>query len=47
MDDPDADTMMILAGVVISLIAAAEWYPALKRMRERKLRPTETSLPEQ
>jgi hypothetical protein len=47
MDDMDADTMMILAGVVISLVAAAEWYPALKRMRDRNLEQPATLMNEQ
>ncbi len=33
MDDIDPDTLMILAGVVISLIAVLEFYPAWKKAR--------------
>ncbi len=35
MDDIDPDTVMVAAGVVVSLIATLELYPALKRARER------------
>ncbi len=35
MDDIDPDTLMIAAGVVISLIAAVELYAAWKRARTR------------
>lgn len=35
MDDIDPDTMMIVAGVVISLIAVWEFYPAWKKARKR------------
>lgn len=34
MDDIDPDTVMIAAGVVLSLIALLELYPAWKRTRE-------------
>jgi hypothetical protein len=33
MDDMDSDTAMIAAGVVISLIAVLELYPAWKKTR--------------
>lgn len=33
MDDIDPDTLMVLAGVVISLIAALELYSAWKQTR--------------
>jgi hypothetical protein len=33
MDDIDPDTAMIAAGVVISLIAALEFYPAWRDSR--------------
>ena len=33
MDDIDPDTLMVLAGVVISLIAALELYSTWKRTR--------------
>lgn len=33
MDDIDPDALMIAAGVVISLIAAVEFYTAWKRAR--------------
>lgn len=33
MDDIDPDTLMVLAGVVISLIAALEVYSAWKQTR--------------
>lgn len=33
MDDMDPDTAMVAAGVVLSLIAAAEFYPAWKKIR--------------
>jgi hypothetical protein len=35
MDDIDSDTMMIAAGVVISLIAILEFYPAWREAREK------------
>jgi hypothetical protein len=35
MDDIDPDTLMIAAGVVLSLIAVLELYPAWKRSREQ------------
>ncbi len=35
MDDIDPDTAMLAAGVVISLVAVLEFYPALKKARER------------
>ncbi len=31
MDRTDSDTIMIVAGVVLSLVALAELYPLLKR----------------
>jgi hypothetical protein len=34
MDEIDPDTAMIAAGVVLSLIAVLELYPALKKSRE-------------
>lgn len=34
MDDTELDTMMIIAGVVISFIAVLEFYPAWKNTRE-------------
>jgi hypothetical protein len=33
MDDIDPDTMMMAAGVVLSLIALLEFYPAWKNTR--------------
>ena len=33
MDDIDPDTLMIAAGVVISLVAAVEFYAAWERAR--------------
>jgi len=33
--DVDPDTLMIVAGIVLSLIAVSELYPAWKRARER------------
>ena len=35
MDDADSDTPMIIAGLVLSAIAALELYTSLKRARER------------
>ena len=35
MDDIDPDTMMIAAGVVLSLIALLEFYPAWKNTRHK------------
>lgn len=35
MDDIDPDTLMIAIGVVLSLIAVLELYPAWKRSREQ------------
>jgi hypothetical protein len=35
MDDIDPDTAMVAAGVVISLIAILEFYPAGKATRKR------------
>jgi hypothetical protein len=35
MDDIDPDTAMVAAGVVISLIAILEFYPAWKAARKR------------
>jgi hypothetical protein len=35
MDDIDPDAAMIAAGVVISLVAVLELYPAVKKARER------------
>jgi len=32
--DVDPDTVMIVAGIVLSLIAVVELYPAWKRARE-------------
>ena len=34
MDDIDPDTVMIAAGVVLSLIAVLEFYPAWKNARK-------------
>jgi hypothetical protein len=34
MDDIDSDTMMVAAGIVLSLIAVLEFYPAWKRTRK-------------
>jgi hypothetical protein len=39
VDDIDPDTAMIAAGVVISLVAVLEFYPAWKTARERASRP--------
>jgi len=35
MDDIDPDTVMIAAGIVLSLIAVLEIYSAFKNARER------------
>lgn len=35
MDDIDSDTMMIAAGIVISLIAVLEFYPSLRNTQEK------------
>jgi hypothetical protein len=35
MDDIDPDTAMVAAGVVISLVALLEFYPALRNTREQ------------
>jgi hypothetical protein len=35
MDDTDSDTPMIIAGLVLSAIAALELYTSVKRARER------------
>jgi hypothetical protein len=35
MDEMDPDTAMVAAGVVITLVAILELYPAWKHMRER------------
>jgi hypothetical protein len=35
MDDIDSDTMMIAAGVVITMIAILEFYPAWRETREK------------
>ncbi len=35
MEDLDPDTAMVVAGVVISLVAALEFYPAWKNTREQ------------
>jgi hypothetical protein len=35
MDEMDPDTAMVVAGVVITLIAILELYPAWKHMREQ------------
>jgi hypothetical protein len=34
MDEVDPDTMMVAAGVVLSLIAAVEFYPAWRNARQ-------------
>jgi hypothetical protein len=34
MDNMDSDTAMVVAGVVISLIALLEFYPAWKNVRK-------------
>jgi hypothetical protein len=34
MDDTESDTMMLIAGVVISFVAVLECYPAWKHTRE-------------
>jgi hypothetical protein len=34
MDDRESDTIMIIAGVVISFVAVLECYPAWKNTRE-------------
>lgn len=35
MDEMDPDTAMVAAGVVITLVAILELYPAWKHMREQ------------
>ncbi|WP_275671154.1 hypothetical protein [Halobaculum rubrum] len=36
MDDLDPDTAMIAAGIVLSLIAVLEYYPAWRNVRHRR-----------
>jgi len=35
MDEPDVDTVMVVAGVLLSLLAASELYPVWRELRRR------------